>query len=207
HRFGLPPEGADSFGDLLDLLGGARAHHHVRARLGERQRARTADAAPGAGHQRDLAVDAEPVEDAHPVAPLVLSTPSSPAPTVSRPRSASEYVTVACATGRSRSPGSPVSEYSETSATASVRPSFSRRPSATRSTRRGRRRKLMLRRLVTASASGPMRDRTDMYDTASARAMSVGPDTVPPGRRFASLVGWRTRMPSVPTCSIVKAIG
>ena len=50
---------------LAQLLLGAGGDDDVGAGLGQRDRRRGADAAPGAGDDRDLVVDAEPVEDAH----------------------------------------------------------------------------------------------------------------------------------------------
>ena len=49
------------------------------------------------------------------------------------------------------------------------------------------RRKLMLRLVVTARPTGPIRDSSTTYMAKSASAISVGPDTVPPGRSMRSL--------------------
>ena len=45
----------------------------------------------------------------------------------------------------------------------------------------------MLRLVVTASATGPIADSSTTYIAQSASAISVGPDTVPPGRSMLSL--------------------
>ena len=49
------------------------------------------------------------------------------------------------------------------------------------------RRKLMLRLVVTARPTGPIADSSTTYIAKSAIAISVGPDTVPPGRSILSL--------------------
>ena len=54
--------------------------------------------------------------------------------------------------------------------------------SANRSTGFGLTRKLMFRLDVTAISTRPSRPSTTAYMAASARAMMVGPDRVPPGR-------------------------
>ena len=59
---GSPPECLDLAGDRFELLRGARGEDDVRARLGERQRGRGADAAARAGDDRDLAVEPKPFE-------------------------------------------------------------------------------------------------------------------------------------------------
>jgi hypothetical protein len=51
------------FGSRVDVgLGTSRAHD-IGAGLGERDRARAADALPRAGDDRDATVEAEPIED------------------------------------------------------------------------------------------------------------------------------------------------
>ena len=45
----------------------------------------------------------------------------------------------------------------------------------------------MLRLVVTASPIGPIADSSTTYMAKSASAISVGPDTVPPGRSILSL--------------------
>src|SRR3984885_8617366 len=49
------------------------------------------------------------------------------------------------------------------------------------------RRKLMLRFVVTARPTGPIADSSTTYRAKSASAISVGPETVPPGRSIWSL--------------------
>src|SRR5205814_5606918 len=51
--------------DLVELVLRARSQHDVRARIGEGPGDRRADAASGAGDDRDLAVEPERVEHAH----------------------------------------------------------------------------------------------------------------------------------------------
>jgi hypothetical protein len=62
---GLPAGGPDPVGDLLELLRRARRDHDVRARLGEGDRGGGTQAPTGARDDGDLALDREPVEDAH----------------------------------------------------------------------------------------------------------------------------------------------
>ncbi len=45
----------------------------------------------------------------------------------------------------------------------------------------------MLRLVVTASPTGPIADSNTTYIAKSARAISVGPETVPPGRSIRAL--------------------
>ena len=52
----------DLGGDVIELLLGAGGEQHVGAGLGERQRARRADAPPAPGDDRHLAVDPETLE-------------------------------------------------------------------------------------------------------------------------------------------------
>ena len=73
HDDRLPAERLDLLGHRVELLLRARREHDVGARLGQRQRRGGADAAPRAGHDRHLVVDAEPVLD-HP-AKLLTGTP------------------------------------------------------------------------------------------------------------------------------------
>src|SRR6056297_1331059 len=54
----------------------------------------------------------------------------------------------------------------------------------------------MVRLLVTASATGPIRDSVTSQAAASASPIMVGPDTVPPGRSWP--VSWGTRIRSAP---------
>jgi len=54
HGEGAPSALADLGSGRLDLLLGARGADHVAAHLGDAERDRLADAAPGAGHDRDL---------------------------------------------------------------------------------------------------------------------------------------------------------
>ena len=61
----LAAGGAHVGGDLVELLLRARGQDDVGARVGERAGDRRADAAPGAGDDRDLAVEAKCVERAH----------------------------------------------------------------------------------------------------------------------------------------------
>ena len=61
----LAAEAADVGRDLVELFLGARGEHDVGARVGEGAGDRRADAAPGAGDDRDLAVEPEGVERAH----------------------------------------------------------------------------------------------------------------------------------------------
>ena len=59
----------------------------------------------------------------------------------------------------------------------------------------------MCRLVVTASATGPICARIASHAAASAIAMIVGPDTVPPGRLWAALTGRRIRTPQSATSS------
>ena len=59
ERVGLLAARADRVGGLLDLVRGARGERHMRAGIGQRRCGREPDAAPGAGHQRALAVEPE----------------------------------------------------------------------------------------------------------------------------------------------------
>ena len=61
HHHRLPAERLHLRGDRVELLLRARRQHDVGAGLGQRQRGGGADAAPGAGHDRHLVIDAEPV--------------------------------------------------------------------------------------------------------------------------------------------------
>ena len=45
----------------------------------------------------------------------------------------------------------------------------------------------MLRFVVTARPTGPIADNSTTYMAKSARAISVGPETVPPGRSMLTL--------------------
>nr|WP_255273675.1 hypothetical protein [Actinomadura madurae] len=63
HDERAAPGRLDLSGHLAQLLLGPGGDHHVGAGLGERHRGGRADAAPGAGHHRDPALDAEPVPD------------------------------------------------------------------------------------------------------------------------------------------------
>ena len=51
--------------DRFEVRNRPGGERDVRARIGERERDRGADAFAGAGHQRDLAVEAEPIEHRH----------------------------------------------------------------------------------------------------------------------------------------------
>ena len=59
ERLGLLPARADRVGGFLDFLRRARGERHMRAGIGQRGGGGQARAAPGAGHQRAPAVEAE----------------------------------------------------------------------------------------------------------------------------------------------------
>lgn len=73
-------------------------------------------------------------------------------------------------------------ENTPTSQTTWRRPSLRMLASANRSSGLGLLRKLMFRFEVTAISTAPRRPRMTAYIAASASAMMVGPDSVPPGR-------------------------
>ena len=58
-RIGRAAAGADRRGAGVDLLARARNERHMRAGIGERRRRGQPDAAPGPGHERASAVEAE----------------------------------------------------------------------------------------------------------------------------------------------------
>src|SRR5262245_43019993 len=64
----------------------------------------------------------------------------------------------------------------------------------------------MLRLVVTASPTGPIAESSTTYIAQSASAISVGPDTVPPGRSMRSLKGSRTRQVSPSARSILTGL-
>ena len=69
----------------------------------------------------------------------------------------------------------------------------------------GLRMKSMEQFVVTASASGPIRARIARYIATSASANIVGPETVPPGRRWRSAGASATRRCSGVASSTVKS--
>ena len=58
-RGGLPSKPTNLAGEVVELMCGAAHGNDVRSGLGQRERARPPDAAPGAGHERDPAVEPE----------------------------------------------------------------------------------------------------------------------------------------------------
>ena len=78
---------------------------------------------------------------------------------------------------------------------------------ASRSAWPGLVRKLIVRLLVTARATGPMWESVTSHAAASASPIIVGPESVPPGRSWPASYGTRMRSPSAPACSTRYAAG